>query len=126
MTVPSLYEPAGPGVARWQVSFFCFAAALMVNMPSIFHVTKDKATLLIPETRSLNLRAGVVEFGPLLWELIESKPQTPSPLIRPADLDFGRTGRGEIKTGAIMIEPLLFALLHCKADPRYPFDCVPF
>ncbi|WP_445173685.1 hypothetical protein, partial [Microcoleus sp.] len=34
----------------------------------------------------------------------ESRPQTPSPLIRPADSDFGGTERGKVKNRAVVTQ----------------------
>ena len=38
------------------------------------------------------------------WMFKESRPQTPSPLIRPADSDFGGAERGKVKIEVVMTQ----------------------
>jgi len=55
---------------------------------------QKKSTPPSPKSASAG-RAGGEELSLLLLMFKEGRPQTPSPLIRPADADFGGAERGE-------------------------------
>jgi hypothetical protein len=74
-----------PGVARRQVAFFCFAKRKQPKKRRPCHPSNS---------RSLNLPGGA-ETRLALLITKESEPQTSTPLIRPADSDFGGAGRGQ-------------------------------
>jgi len=65
-------------------------------------VTKKKATLPSPKPpKPESAGRAAQKLGSLIWMFKVSEPQTSTPLIRPADSDFGGAGRGGRKTDAV-------------------------
>ena len=89
------------GVARRQVTFFCCAkrkvtkkkATLHPRIPEVLPTTCRVSGLVDGYAKSESAGRAAKELGLLLLIFKESRPQTPSPLIRPADSDFGGAER---------------------------------
>jgi hypothetical protein len=67
-------------------------------------VTKEKATLPSPKPpKSESAGRAAQKLGSLLLIFNVSEPQTSTPLIRPADSEFGGAERGKVKPGYLTL-----------------------
>ena len=77
-----------PGVARRQVTF------LLLRQKKSNQRKGDPTSPNSPKYESAGRAA---KNSACFWMFKESRPQAPSPLIRPADPDFGGAERGKVK-----------------------------